>query len=75
MPDDDANPKKWLFGDLIENGWASESNPTRVGFFVRMRRCQGLPAVETTDGLGKFWNVFADPKHKMKRIGRSTVSR
>lgn len=47
------------FGDLVENGWASEGNPTRRGFFVREFRRTGRlnPGLtwEITDGKGKFW--------------------
>lgn len=47
------------FGDVVENGWASEDNPTRKGFFVRAftrtgRMNSGL-TWEITDGKGKFW--------------------
>lgn len=47
------------FGDIVENGWASEDNPTRTGFFVREFRRTGKlnPGLtwEITDGKGKFW--------------------
>jgi len=47
------------FGDVIENGWASDANPTRIGFFVREFTRTGRlnPGVtwEITDGKGKFW--------------------
>lgn len=29
------------FGDLVENGWASEGNPTRRGYFVQSFRRTG----------------------------------
>ena len=47
------------FGDVVENGWASEDNPTRRGFFVRAFKVAGRmdPGLtwEITDGKGKFW--------------------
>ena len=49
------------FGDVIENGYASEGNPTRRGFFVRAFKRTGRlnPGLtwEITDKLGKFWEV------------------
>lgn len=49
------------FGDLVENGWASADNPTRVGYFVREFRRTGRlnPGLtwELTDGKGAFWEV------------------
>lgn len=49
------------FGDGIENGYASEDNPTRRGFFVRAFKRTGRmnPGLtwEITDGAGKFWEV------------------
>jgi hypothetical protein len=47
------------FGDVIENGWASENNPTRRGYFVRefVRRGRLNPGRtwQITDGRGRFW--------------------
>ena len=49
------------FGDLVENGWASEDNPTRRGYFVRSFKRSGRmnPGVtwEITDKKGKFWEL------------------
>jgi hypothetical protein len=60
---------KPCFGDIIENGWASENNPTRVGYFVREGRRTGRlnPGryFEVTDGKGKFWNLPLDSDHKI----------
>ena len=57
------------FGDAVENGWASEANPTRVGLFVRegfrtgkMNRGRYF---EVTDGNGKFWELPLDRDHKI----------
>ncbi|MNQ36905.1 hypothetical protein D3C85_504330 [compost metagenome] len=47
------------FGDIVENGWASDDNPTRRGFFVREFKRTGKlnpgRTWEITDGKGKFW--------------------
>lgn len=57
------------FGDTIENGWASEDNPTRVGIFVREGRRTGRlnPGryFEVTDGNGKFWELPVTTDHKI----------
>jgi len=49
------------FGDVVENGWASDDNPTRRGFFVRAFKRAGRmnPGLtwEITDKLGKFWEI------------------
>lgn len=47
------------FGDRIRGNFASESNPQRDGYFVRVVRRTGRlnPGVwyECTDGKGNFW--------------------
>lgn len=49
------------FGDIVENGWASEENPTRKGYFVRSFKRIGRmnPGLtwEVTDRAGRFWEV------------------
>lgn len=49
------------FGDIVENGWASEENPTRKGYFVRAFKRVGRmnPGLtwEVTDRAGRFWEV------------------
>lgn len=76
-PNDDTNPKKWRFGDKIENDAASHDNPTRIGFFVRRAvrsgRVNAGPYVQMTDGSGSFWECSADRGHRMTRIGFSTI--
>lgn len=57
------------FGDKLENGYASEDNPTKRGYFVRFCRAQNLPCVEVTDGKGKFWKVIFDKEHRITKIG------
>lgn len=56
-----ADTPKASFGDVVENGWASENNPTRRGYFVRSfvrrgRMNAGL-TWEITDRKGKFWEL------------------
>jgi hypothetical protein len=57
------------FGDTVENGWASEDNPTRVGLFVREGRRTGRlnrgRYWEITDGNGKFWELSPTGDHKI----------
>lgn len=49
------------FGDAFTNPWASERNPTRVGYFVRRGVRTGNlnrgPYCEFTDRKGKFWTM------------------
>ena len=52
------------FGDILENGWASEDNPTRFGIFVR----KVSKGYELTDGKGKFW-IQGKSDHKLKVLG------
>ena len=62
-------PRSPRFGDIIENGWASEENPTRVGLFVREGRRTGRMNAgryfEVTDGKGKFWELPAFGDHRI----------
>lgn len=62
-------PMKPRFGDIIENGWASADNPTRVGYFVREGRRTGRMNAgryfEVTDGAGKFWELPLGRDHKI----------
>jgi len=77
-PNDDTNPKKWVFGDKIENDAASYDNPTRIGFFVRRAirsgRINAGPYVQITNGRGSFWESPADHGHRMTRIEFSAIS-
>jgi hypothetical protein len=54
---------KPAFLDLVENGWASDTNPTRVGIFIRRLKRTGRLnpgwTLVLTDGEGKFWEVSA----------------
>jgi len=64
-----AATAKPRFGDLVENGWASEENPTRRGFFVREGKRTGRMNAgtywEITDGKGKFWECPLGADHKL----------
>jgi len=77
-PGDDGNPKKWAFGDRIENDAASPDNPTRFGFFIRRKVRSGVvnpgAYVELTDGRGGFWKSNAEPgRHSLRRIELTAI--
>ena len=61
------------FGCKIENGYASEDNPTRIGYFVehifRTARVNPGSHIRLTDGKRKFWEVKKD-NDKLEIIGR-----
>lgn len=52
------------FLDIVENGWASEDNPHRIGIFIRKKGRN----FEVTDGKGDFW-LCAGDNAKLKVIG------
>ncbi len=64
---------RFKFGDLVENGWASDDNPTRVGVFVRRGcrtgRMNPGPYAVLTDMKGKFWEVFVRDDSKLTIVG------
>ena len=66
------------FGDVVENGWASEDNPTRTGVFVRKGSREGTmnagPYIRLTDMKGKFWESPIGPCHRLKVIGSVLVA-
>jgi hypothetical protein len=43
-----------IFGDIIENQWASKENPIRIGIFVKEK----LSTYVMTNGSGKFWEMM-----------------
>jgi hypothetical protein len=55
------------FGDIIENGWASERNPTKFGIVVKARG----HSINCTDGAGKFWDLVFDAGTKIKIHGNT----
>lgn len=52
------------FGDIVENGWASEDNPRRKGVFVRTKE----KGYEMTNMKGDFW-LSAKDNQKLSVIG------
>ncbi|MGW8823418.1 hypothetical protein ACWGNU_14955 [Paenibacillus lautus] len=61
-----VKPKhNFKFGDLIENHYASEDNPRRIGIFVKK---DSKGHFEMTDGKGKFW-LSANDNDKLVKIG------
>lgn len=59
--------KTLKFGDIIENGWASERNPCKVGIVVKARG----HSINCTDGKGKFWDLIFDAGTKIKIHGNT----
>jgi len=53
------------FGDIIENGWASERNPSKFGIVVKARG----HSINCTDGNGQFWDLVFDYGTKIKIRG------
>lgn len=53
------------FGDIIENHYASEDNPRRIGIFVKKSSKGNF---EMTDGKGSFW-LGAYDNDKLVKIG------
>ncbi len=56
---------RFKFGDIVENYWASESNPHRKGIVVRVTS----KILHLTDGKGDFWSLIKDKTSKTKIIG------
>lgn len=61
------------FGDILQNGWAGEGNPQKVGIFVVRKHRQGRmnagPYAVMTDGFGKMWEGNLNKGHKYKCVG------
>lgn len=53
------------FGDIIENGWASERNPGKFGIVIKARG----HSINCTDGNGLFWDLVFDAGTKIKIHG------
>ena len=68
------NPK---FGDIIENEWASISNPNRKGYFVRSGVRTGLmnrgKYYQITNAKGKFWELMADGDSRLINHGPGLI--
>jgi hypothetical protein len=56
--------KKIKFLDVVENGYAGDSNPRRIGIYIRTGRRSGRmnpgKYYVLTDGKGNFWEMPAD---------------
>lgn len=77
MSDKYKPPFKPKFGDIIENGWASERNPHRKGIFIRKKRYSGRvnPGLHwvLTDGKGDLWELPIDKESKIRWVGTYVV--
>jgi len=60
----------FVFGDIVENGWASDDNPQKRGFVVRATR----QSIELTNGKGDFWKFSIGPNNRLTKIGHCPVS-
>lgn len=67
--------KQWIdikpkFGDILENSWASENNPHRVGVYIKTNnhtgRCNPGKHFYLTDMNGSFWELKHDKESKTK---------
>jgi hypothetical protein len=63
-PGERGNTRTPKFGEWLRGVWASASNPTRDGMYVRTIRRTGRATnpgtwYELTDGKGKFWQYQA----------------
>ena len=54
------------FGDIIDNGCASENNPFKFGIVVYSRSTRN-GGIRLTNGRGKFWTV--DPHDRIVKAG------
>jgi len=61
--------KRFKFGDIIENEWASLDNPIRKGVFIRYQVHWKNKVMLMTDGKDYFWLGNAGPDAKNKKIG------
>lgn len=60
-----AMRKKLKFGDIVENGWASERNPLRFGIVVKIKE----GSIALTNGEGKYWDLAFDRETKLQIVG------
>ena len=65
---------QFKFCDRVENGWASERNPHRIGYFVRSGYRRGKlnpgPWIELTDKEGAFWELSVGKDHRLTNHGQ-----
>ena len=57
------------FGDIIENGYASDDNPHKLGIFLRYSKCRNALTIYLTNGNGSFWHTMDDNHSKNKTVG------
>ena len=55
---------KFKFGDILDNGWATQPNPTKVGVLIR----ETARWFYMTDCDGEIWST-AQENNRMKKIG------
>lgn len=62
------NLKKTLkFGDIIENGHASEDNPRRIAIVVKSRK----HSINCTDGKDDYWDLVFTMLSRIKVHGNT----
>lgn len=65
--------KSFKFGDVIENGWASDANPTKRGVFLRRGfrtgRMNPGPYIICLHDDGKTSETPSDPMSKLTKVG------
>lgn len=60
--------KKTLkFGDIIENGHASEDNPRRIAIVVKPRK----HSINCTDGKDDYWDLVFTMLSRIKILGNA----
>lgn len=60
--------KKTLkFGDIIENGFASEDNPRRISIVVKARK----HSINCTNGKDDYWDLVFTMLSRIKVLGNA----
>lgn len=54
------------FGDIIDNGYASENNPIKYGIVIYSRSIRN-GGIKLTNGQGKFWII--EPHDRVNKVG------
>lgn len=71
--------EKFKFGDIIQNGWASETNPRRCGVYLwsfhRTGRMNPGKHVKLLHDDGKTGELLISDEDKMEKIGTIFESR
>jgi len=67
------NEIKPKFGDLIENGWASDNNPQKISVYIKTNYHKGRinhgKYFNLTDMKGDFWELPNDKESRSKIVG------